>query len=83
MTMMWPLTVEGKPLDVSARGVEVQGFVREAASARLPVHELERGLWQHLCLRPGHDLQATASDRNAFNPPVQGGRAEREMTPWC
>jgi hypothetical protein len=69
MTMMWPSNVEGKGLDVSARLVEMLricagGDERQPAGA-----ELKRGLWQHLCLRPGHDLQATASDRNAFNPP--------------
>jgi hypothetical protein len=57
MTMMWPLAVEGKGLDVSAHLAEMEGFVREAAGAGLPAHELERGLWRHL-LRLGHDLQA-------------------------
>jgi hypothetical protein len=44
--MMWPLTVKGKPLDVSARGVEVQGFVREAASAGWPAPPPQHiGVW--------------------------------------
>jgi hypothetical protein len=82
ITMMSPLTVEGKGLDVPAHLAELTRFVEAAARDGLPAHEMERGLWQAL-LRLGHDLQATTSDRNAFNPPVQGGRAEREMTPWC
>ena len=57
MTMIWPLAVEGKGLDVSAHLAEMEGFVREAAGAGLPAHELERGLWRHL-LRLGHELQA-------------------------
>jgi hypothetical protein len=57
MTMMWPLNVEGKGLDLSARWAELTGFVSDAARDGLPAHELERGLWQHL-LRLGHDLQA-------------------------
>ena len=57
MTMMWPLTVEGKGLDVSAHWAELTRFVAAAARDGLPVHEMERGLWQAL-LRLGHDLQA-------------------------
>ncbi|MGZ9057575.1 ISKra4 family transposase [Methylomagnum sp.] len=57
MTMMWPLDVEGKGLDVAARLAELTGFVAGAARDGLPAHELERGLWQSL-LRLGHDLQA-------------------------
>ena len=57
MTMMWPLPVEGKLLDVAARVAQLTGFVTDAARDGLPAHELERGLWQYL-LRLGHDLQA-------------------------
>ncbi len=56
MSMMSPLTVEGKPLDVAARLAELTGFVSDAARDGLPAHELERGLWQYL-LRLGHELQ--------------------------
>ena len=58
MTMMWPLPVEGKLLDVAARVAQLTGFVSDAARDGLPAHELERGLWQSL-LQLGHDLQAT------------------------
>jgi len=58
MTMMWPLPVEGKLLDVAARVAQLTGFVSAAARDGLPAHELERGLWQSL-LQLGHDLQAT------------------------
>lgn len=54
MTMMWPLDVEGKGLDVAARLAELTGFVAGAARDGLPAHELERGLWQYL-LQLGHD----------------------------
>jgi len=57
MTMMWPLAVEGKGLDVAARLAALTGFVQAAARDGLPAHELERGLWQCL-LQLGHDLQA-------------------------
>jgi hypothetical protein len=57
MTMMWPLPVEGKRLDVAARVAQLTGFVTDAARDGLPAHELERGLWQSL-RRRGHDLQA-------------------------
>jgi hypothetical protein len=57
MTMMWPLPVEGKRLDVAARVAQLTGFVTDAARDGLPAHELERGLWQYL-LRLGHNLQA-------------------------
>ena len=58
MTMMWPLPVEGKLLDVAARVAQLTGFVSAAARDGLPAHELERGLWQSL-LQLGHDLPAT------------------------
>ena len=57
MMGMTPLTGEGKPLDVSARLVELTGLVESAARDGLPAHELEHGLWQSL-LRLGHELQA-------------------------
>ena len=57
MMRMTPLTGEGKPLDVSARLVELTGLVESAARDGLPAHELEHGLWQSL-LRLGHELQA-------------------------
>jgi hypothetical protein len=55
MTMRWPLTAQGKGLDVSARLAELTGFVEAAARDGLPAHELERGLWQDL-LQLGHEL---------------------------
>ena len=54
--MMSPLTVEGKPLDVSARLAELIGFVAAAARDGLPAHELERGVWSQL-LQLGTILQ--------------------------
>ncbi|MFZ1643347.1 MAG: hypothetical protein WAV07_18325, partial [Candidatus Contendobacter sp.] len=57
LTMMSPLTVEGKPLDVAARLAELTGLVSAAARDGLPAHELERSVWQSL-LQLGHDLQA-------------------------
>lgn len=48
MRRMTPLTGEGKPLDVSARLVELTGLVESAARDGLPAHELEHGLWQSL-----------------------------------
>ena len=57
MTMMRPLPVEGKLLDVAARVAQLTGFVTDAARDGLPAHELERGLWHYL-LRLGHELQA-------------------------
>jgi len=57
MTMMSPLPVEGKLLDVAARVAQLTGFVSDAARDGLPAHELERGLWHYL-LRLGHELQA-------------------------
>ena len=57
MTMMWPLAVEGKGLDVAAHLAELTRFVQGAAREGLPAHELERGLWRSL-LQLGHDLQA-------------------------
>ena len=40
MTMMWPLPVEGKLLDVAARVAQLTGFVTDAARDSLPAHEL-------------------------------------------
>jgi hypothetical protein len=57
MTIMSPLTVEGKRLDVAHGLAELEELVHKAARDGLPAHELERGLWQSL-LRLGHDLQA-------------------------
>jgi len=57
MSMMSPLTVEGKPLDVAARLAELTGVVAAAARDGLPAHVLEQSLWRQL-LRLGHDLQA-------------------------
>ena len=57
MTMMSPLTVEGKPFDVVARLTELTGLVEVAVRDGLPAHALERSLWHHL-LQLGHDLQA-------------------------
>ena len=48
MTMMWPLPVEGKLLDVAACVAQLTGFVTDAARDGLPAHELERGLWRSL-----------------------------------
>ncbi|HPE73192.1 MAG TPA: ISKra4 family transposase [Candidatus Competibacter sp.] len=57
MSMMWPLTTEGKGLDLSAHLAVLTGFVYDAARDGLPAHELERGLWSRL-LRLGHEMQA-------------------------
>ena len=57
MTMMWPLPVEGKRLEVAARVAQLTRLVTDAARDGLPAHELERGLW-HSLLRLGHELQA-------------------------
>ena len=48
MTMMSPLTVEGKGLDLPTHWAELTGFVAAAARDGLPAHEMERGLWQAL-----------------------------------
>ncbi len=57
MTMMWPLSAQGKGLDVAAHLAELTGLVETAARDGLPAHVLEQSLWRHL-LRLGHDLQA-------------------------
>jgi hypothetical protein len=57
ITMMSPLTVEGKGLAIAAHLEELTGFVEAAARDGLPAHEVERGVWWRL-LRLGHDLQA-------------------------
>ena len=51
MTMMWPLPVEGKLLDVAARVAQRTVFVTDAARDGLPAHEVERSLWRHLLQR--------------------------------
>ncbi len=57
ITMMSPLTIEGKGLAIAAHLEELTGFVEAAARDGLPTHEVERGVWSRL-LRLGHDLQA-------------------------
>jgi len=80
MTMMWPLTVEGKPLEVSARWAEPTGFAYDAARDGLPAHEMERGLWQYLPRRghelPGQDF-ALAGDGDGGEPPLNPARVGR------
>jgi hypothetical protein len=48
MAMMRPTPVEDKPFDLQRCLDELQGFVRLAAGAKTPVHEVERGLWRRL-----------------------------------
>jgi hypothetical protein len=57
MTIMWPVTTEGKRLDVASRLEDLTGFVCRAAHTGLPAHELERGVWSRL-LQMGHELEA-------------------------
>ena len=68
MTMMWPLTVEGKPLEVAARWAETTGFAYDAARDGLPAHEMERGLWQYFAL---------AGDGDGGEPPLTPARVGR------
>src|SRR5512143_3993061 len=56
MPMMKPTRVEDKRFDLQSCLEELQTFVRSAAGAGTPVHEVERGLWRQL-LRLGYQLQ--------------------------
>jgi hypothetical protein len=55
--MMRPTPVENKPFDLQRCLDELQAFVRSAAGAGTPVHEVERGLWRRL-LQLGYQLQS-------------------------
>src|SRR5512143_3013808 len=57
MSMMRPTPVEDKPFEWQRCLDELQAFVRSAAGAGTPVHEVERGLWRRL-LQLGHQLQS-------------------------
>src|SRR5512146_1133652 len=56
MSMMRPTPVENQPFDLQRCLDELQAFVRSAAGAGTPVHEVERGLWRRL-LQLGYQLQ--------------------------
>jgi len=56
MPMMKPTLVEDKCFDPQDCLEELQTFVRSAAEAGTPVHEVERGLWRRL-LQLGYQLQ--------------------------
>ncbi len=56
MPMMTPMPVEDKGFDLQGCLDELQTFVRSAAGAGTPVHEVERGLWRRL-LQLGYQLQ--------------------------
>jgi len=56
MPMMTPTLVEDKGFDPQGCLEELQTFVRSAAGAGTPVHEVERGLWRRL-LQLGYQLQ--------------------------
>ena len=56
MPMMQPTPVEDKRFDPHGCLDELQTFVRSAAGAGTPVHEVERGLWRRL-LQLGYQLQ--------------------------
>ena len=56
MPMMKPTPVEDKRFDPQGCLDELQTFVRSAAGAGTPVHEVERGLWRRL-LQLGYQLQ--------------------------
>jgi hypothetical protein len=56
MPMMTPTPVEDKGFDPQGCLEELQTFVRSAAGAGTPVHEVERGLWRRL-LQLGYQLQ--------------------------
>jgi len=56
MPMMKPTPVEDKRFDLQGCLDELQTFVRSAAGAGTPVHEVERGLWRRL-LQLGYQLQ--------------------------
>src|SRR5512147_565158 len=56
MPMMKPTLVEDKCFDPQGCLEALQTFVRSAAGAGTPVHEVERGLWRRL-LQLGYQLQ--------------------------
>jgi hypothetical protein len=56
MPMMKPTRVEDKRFDLQGCLDELQTFVRSAAGAGTPIHEVERGLWRRL-LQLGYQLQ--------------------------
>jgi hypothetical protein len=56
MPMMTPTPVEDKRFDPQGCLDELQTFVRSAAGAGTPVHEVEHGLWRRL-LQLGYQLQ--------------------------
>ena len=56
MPMMTPTRVEDKCFDPQDCLEALQTFVRSAAGAGTPVHEVERGLWRRL-LQLGYQLQ--------------------------
>src|SRR5512147_794698 len=56
MPMMTPTLVEDKCFDPQDCLEALQTFVRSAAGAGTPVHEVERGLWRRL-LQLGYQLQ--------------------------
>src|SRR5512143_3548408 len=56
MPMMRPTPVEDKPFEWQRCLDELQAFVRSAAGAGTPVHEVERGLWRRL-LQLGYQLR--------------------------
>jgi hypothetical protein len=56
MPMMKPTLLEDKCFDPQGCLDELQTFVRSAAGAGTPVHEVERGLWRRL-LQLGYQLQ--------------------------
>jgi hypothetical protein len=57
MPMMKPTLLEDKRFDPQGCLDELQTFVRSAADAGTPVHEVERGLWRRL-LQLGYQLQS-------------------------
>jgi hypothetical protein len=57
MRMMRPMRIEDKGFDLHGCLDELQAFVRSAAGAGMPVHEVERGLWRRL-LQLGYQLQS-------------------------
>ena len=57
MQVIKPTLVEDKRFDPQGCLDELQTFVRSAAGAGTPVHEVERGLWRRL-LQLGYQLQS-------------------------
>ncbi len=57
MPMMKPLPVEDKPFELPRCLGELQALVRSAVETKMPVHEVERGLWRRL-LQLGSHLQS-------------------------